>query len=89
MRRRKESGMKVCHSAFSNCLQSPVPDDFVLIVLREIEAEDSLWHQKKTAQSQSERSEEPKEEEKPSSQPTEEKGKDEAVKTATRKSRFY
>ena len=61
------------------------------VVLREIEAEDSLWHQKKTGQSQPEEPQEPKKEEK-QKQPTEpspEKG-DETVKTeTTKKLRFY
>lgn len=64
----------------------------VRIVLREIEAEDSLWHQKKTSQSQAEETHEP-EKEKPK-QPTQPKPSEgngnETVKTeTTKKLRFY
>ncbi|KAJ5844220.1 uncharacterized protein N7525_001961, partial [Penicillium rubens] len=59
-------------------------------VLREIEAEDSLWHDKKTAQSQAEKRQEPEKEQKQHTQPAEEKATDEVVKTeSTRKLRFY
>lgn len=63
-------------------------DNFSL-VLREIEAEDSLWHEKKTAQSKEEKVQEPEKEKQPT-QPAEDKGTEEAVKTeSTRKLRFY
>ncbi|CAI7646737.1 unnamed protein product [Penicillium palitans] len=59
-------------------------------VLREIEAEDSLWHEKKTAQSKAEKVQEPEKEQKQPTQPAEDKGTEEAVKTeSTRKLRFY
>lgn len=59
-------------------------------MLREIEAEDSLWHEKKAAQSKSEKAQEPEKEQKQPTQPAEDKGTEEAVKTeSTRKLRFY
>lgn len=64
--------------------------DYFSLVLREIEAEDSLWHEKKTAQSKAEKVQEPEKEQKQPTQPAEDKGTDEAVKTeSTRKLRFY
>lgn len=64
--------------------------DYFSLVLREIEAEDSLWHEKKTAQSKAEKIQEPEKEQKQPAQPAEDKGNEEAVKTeATRKLRFY
>lgn len=64
--------------------------DYFYLVLREIEAEDSLWHEKKTAQSQTEKRQEPEKEQKQPTQPSEENATDEVVKTeSTRKLRFY
>lgn len=59
-------------------------------MLREIEAEDSLWHEKKTAQTQAEKRQEPEKEQKQPAQSSEGKGTDEVPKTEpTRKLRFY
>jgi hypothetical protein len=63
--------------------------DYFSLVLREIEAEDSLWHEKKTSQSKAEKVQEPEKGQKQPTQPTEDQGT-EAVKTeSTRKLRFY
>jgi hypothetical protein len=81
--------MRVCEPISDNYVLWLVSDYFSL-VLREIEAEDSLWHEKKTAQSQAEKRPEPEKEQKRPTQPSEEKATDEVVKTqSTRKLRFY
>lgn len=81
--------MKVCQQISDNSIPWLVSDYFSL-VLREIEAEDSLWHEKKTAQSKAEKVQEPEKEQKQPTQPAEDKGTEEAVKTeSTRKLRFY
>ncbi|EKV11846.1 cell division protein [Penicillium digitatum] len=59
-------------------------------VLRDIEAEDSLWHEKKTAQSKTEKVQEPEKEQKQPAQPSEDQVTEEPVKTESmRKLRFY
>ena len=81
--------MRVC-SPISNNYILRLVSDYPYLVLREIEAEDSLWHEKKTAQSQAEERQEPEKEQKQPTQPSEGKGTDEVVKPeSTRKLRFY
>ncbi|KAJ5145729.1 uncharacterized protein N7515_000293 [Penicillium bovifimosum] len=59
-------------------------------VLREIEAEDSLWHQKKSAEAQAEKVQESVKEQKQTTKPVEEKRDEEVVKTeSTGRLRFY
>lgn len=43
MRRRKKSGKKVCSILVS---RNELATDIILLVLREIEQEDTLWHEK-------------------------------------------
>lgn len=61
------------------------------VVLREIEAEDSLWHQKKTAHSNQEEPQEPVKEEKQKqpTQPPQEEDNGSAKPETKRKMRFY
>lgn len=67
-----------------------VSDNFALLVLREIEAEDSLWHQKKTSQTEPEKPQEPKEEQKQPTPSSAEKADDKTVQTESKpKLRFY
>lgn len=83
--------MKVCKDltwVYSKRFQTDSP---CFLVLREIEAEDSLWHQKKSALSKPEEPQEPAKEEKQKqpTQPSQEEESGSAKPETKRKMRFY